>query len=92
MTIQYTIEDEKHAELSGQFSTLEEAVNELRKRAELPWDELPNVAPCTNWKKCGRDYEIIEYDVSTVPCTTVRRIPALSVSAEGIQWDSKLPH
>lgn len=88
----FAIEDEKHAEQSGQFSTLDEAVNELRKRANMPWDKQPNAAPCTNWKKCGRDYEIIEYDTSTIPWTTLRRIPALSVNAEGVHWDPDLVH
>lgn len=89
----FAIEDEKHSEQSGQFETLEEAISELRRRAELPWDQRPNVAPCTNWKECGRDYEIIEYDVSTKPYwTTLQRISALSINAKGVRWSPELAH
>jgi len=82
----FRIEDERHAEPQGEFSTLQEAVAELRRRAALPWNEEPNVAPCTNWQNCGRNYEIIEYDVSTNPWRELRRISALEVSANGVHW------
>ena len=83
----FVIEDERHAEpQEGNFSTLSEAVTELRRRAALPWDQAPNVAPCTNWRNCGRCYEVVEYDVSETPWTELRRMPALEISATGAKW------
>jgi len=83
----FLIEDERHAEpQEGEFSSLAEALAELRRRASMPWDQPPNVAPCTNWRNCGRSYEIIEYDDSTQPPTEVRRFLALEVSATGAKW------
>ncbi len=82
----FVIEDERHAEPQGQFSTLSEALAELKRRAELPWDQAPNVAPCTNWQNCGRRYEIVEYDISTKPWRELHRTSALEISAKGVQW------
>jgi hypothetical protein len=80
----FTIEDERHAEpQEGEFSTLAAAIAELKRRATLPWDQAPNVAPCTNWKNCGRTYEIIEYDTRSTPWQEIQRIPALEVSRCG---------
>ena len=58
----FVIEDEAHAEPHGEFDALESAVAELRRRAEIAWDRAPNLAPCVEWKTCGRRYEIVEYD------------------------------
>ncbi len=63
----FVIEDEAHAEWFGEFPTLEAATAELRRLKELPWDEAPNVAPCTSWRTCGRTYEVVEYDTSSEP-------------------------
>jgi hypothetical protein len=82
----FSIEDELHAESQGDYVTFEEAVAELKRRSLLPWNEWPNVAPCTSWKTCGRNYEIIEYDTSITPWKEIRRIPALEIRAEGIKW------
>jgi len=83
----FVIEDELHCEpQEGQFSTLEEAVIELRRRAIAPWDAKPNEAPCMNWRNCGRRYEIIEYDIFDTPWKELRRMPALEVSARGAHW------
>jgi hypothetical protein len=83
----FVIEDELHAEAqAGEFQTFDAAMAELRRRAAIPWDESPNVAPCQSWRTCGRSYEIIEYDVSAHPRREVRRLPALRVSAKGAEW------
>ncbi len=82
----FAIEDEAHAELIGKYATAEEAVAELRRRAGLPWDQMPNVAPCTSWRTCGRQYELIEYDMSVSPWKQVRRVAALTISAAGVEW------
>src|SRR5574341_1379927 len=84
----FAIEDESHAEIQGEFSSFGEAIGELRRRAGIPWDQGPNRAPCTNWRHCGRDYEVVEYDDSQSPWKEVRRVGVLQVSASGIIWSS----
>jgi hypothetical protein len=84
----FVTEDERHAEQHGQFATFEEAFTELKRRAEIPWDKEPNYAPCTNWQKCGRSYEVIEYDDSQTPWKRLSAVAVLKVSATGVQWSS----
>ena len=83
----FKIEDERHAEPQpGEFLSLAAAAVELRRLSTLPWDQAPNVAPCTNWRTCGRTYEVVEYDVSGLPWEELKRVTALEVSAEGAKW------
>ncbi len=83
----FIIEDEQHAEpQAGEFELIADAVAELKRRAMLPWDQPPNVAPCLSWRTCGRTYEIIEYDTSVRPWKELRRISYLEVSCAGVQW------
>jgi hypothetical protein len=83
----FVIDDEFHAELQdGEFHSLDEAVVELRRRATLPWDQPPNLAPCTNWRTCGRKYVIIEYDTSTTPWQELERTEYLEIDANGVRW------
>jgi hypothetical protein len=83
----FIIEDELHAEhQDGTFASFEQALAELKRRAALPWDQAPNVAPCTSWRTCGRNYEIIEFDDSALPWKQLSRVPALEVSAKGAKW------
>jgi hypothetical protein len=80
------IEDEAHAELHGEYPTFEEAVLELERRALVPWDQPPNVAPCTSWRTCGRRYEIVVYDEARAPWNEIKRVPMLEISASGVNW------
>jgi hypothetical protein len=80
------IEDSLHDEQHGDFSDIAAAVAELKRRAEIPWDQNPNVAPCTSWRTCGRAYELVEYDESHEPRKELRRVPILEVSAAGARW------
>jgi hypothetical protein len=83
----FRIEDERHAEpQEGEYQSLAEAVAELRRRALLQWDERPNVAPCQQWRTCGRSYEIVEYDTSSTPWRELSRLPYLEVAASGVRW------
>jgi hypothetical protein len=82
----FVIEDEAHAEPQGEFAAYEGAVAELRRRASIAWDLEPNRCPCTAWRTCGRRYEIIEYDPAVSPRREVRRVPALEISARGVEW------
>jgi hypothetical protein len=80
------IEDSIHAEQNGQFACLAEAVAELQRRAAIPWDKPPNVAPCVSWQTCGREYFILEFDTSQTPWKLLRSVPVLNVSAERVEW------
>ena len=57
----FEIYDEAHAESQSDHDTFESAITELKRMAQIPWDQEPNQAPCTSWKTCGRRYEIIPY-------------------------------
>jgi len=77
------IEDKIHAEQQGgEFETRQDALAELRRRADLPWDAEPNLAPCTSWRTCGRRYELIECNASLGKSREL----ALEISAEGVKW------
>jgi hypothetical protein len=83
----YFIEDSRHAEMDrAQYSTFSEALAEIKRRASIPWNQPPNIAPCTSWNTCGRLYEIVEYDVSTTPWKEMSRVPIVDITAEGIEW------
>ena len=85
----FIIEDELHAEeQDGEFVTLEDVVAELRRRANIPWDVEPNQAPCTSWEKCGRRYEVVEFEISDSSRKEVRRVLVLDISAEGVRWST----
>jgi hypothetical protein len=83
----FIIEDRIHAENNGEFATLAEATAELQRRAAIPWDEPPNCAPCASWRRCGREYDVLEFDCSETPAKLLRRLPALKISAAGIEWE-----
>ena len=87
----YVIEDQLHAEPVGEFVSFAEVTSELQRLAALPWDQSPNLAPCTSWATCGRDYEVIEYDATQQPWQELSRVPALSVSAAGVIWSASFP-
>jgi hypothetical protein len=84
----FVIEDEAHAEWCGEYTTREEAVTELKVRSLVPWDQAPNVAPCTSWRTCGREYVLLEFDTGTEPWKELSRTPALSVSSAGAKWEA----
>jgi hypothetical protein len=82
----FIIEDEWHAEpLDGQFETREQAIDELRRVAAIPWNEAPNRAPCTSWMTCGRRYELIEYDDTASSWTQISRAFAMEISGDGVR-------
>jgi hypothetical protein len=83
----FVVEDETHAECCGTFSTFAEAMSELQSRSRVAWDAHPNVCPCTNWKTCGREYSIVEFDISTEPWRERSRTPVLAISSSGVEWN-----
>lgn len=83
----FVIGDEAHQDIFWEFAFRDDALVELNRLAGVPWDERPNVAPCTSWKECGRSYELIEYDTSAgTPWREVSRFPMLDVSAREVRW------
>lgn len=83
----FVIEDEAHAEpQEGRLQTRPQAIAELRRRSEIPWNEEPNRAPCTNWLNCGRRYELVEYDETVSPWKELSRNLILDISAAGVRW------
>lgn len=87
----FVIEDQQHAEQIGEFSSLQEAWNTLQRLSIIPWDAQPNAAPCRDWRTCGRDYEILEYDTDATPWVVVRRHAGLKVGTAGIAWGPDAP-
>ncbi len=87
----FVIEDESHTEQIGEYASLDDAWAELGRLAAIPWDQRPNVAPCTNWQTCGRTHEIIEYETSSTPWQELRRVAGLDVSVNGVAWGSEAP-
>lgn len=81
----FVIEDEAHAETHGKYQSFEDAVTELKKLTHLSWNEDPNKAPCVGWENCGRNYKIIEYNVSSNDWQEIKRTPGLIISAKEIK-------
>jgi len=84
------IEDEFHAEGQGSYSSVQDAFEELTRRAALPWDQPPNRCPCTSWRTCHRDYHILEYDDSSTPWMQLRQLGYLEISSKGSLWSGDL--
>lgn len=82
----FYIEDEFHCELDGPYTTFEEALAELRRRATVAWDAPPNQAPCMSWQTCGREYHVLEYDGSGDLAKLMRKVHVLDISAKGTVW------
>jgi hypothetical protein len=82
----FVVEDELHAEQQGSFPTWIEAIAELERRSKIPWNDPPNLAPCTNWAKCGRSYEVVEYDDNGITMQELSRTRILDIYAAGIHW------
>lgn len=87
----FVIEDEWHAEWIGEYTSRGDAYDALRKLADLPWNEPPNVCPCKSWQTCGRRYHLIKFDASAEPWRKVEDEPVLEVSATGIRWLNQAP-
>ena len=81
----FVVSDNIHTDQSGDFDGREAALREIRRRALIPWDEEPNLSPCTEWRTCGRVYAVAEY--SDQPSRTfIRSTPIVMISAAGVHW------
>ena len=82
----FVIQDERHFDQVGEFSSRAEAHAELQRLADLPWNAAPNLCPCTSWRTCGRRYHIIEYDTSRTPWKQISYDALLDISAKATVW------
>jgi len=82
----FSIEDETHAEFQGDFRSFDEALNELKRRAKIPWNEPPNKCPCTGWETCDRRYSITEFLIGDSTYTPQSEAEVLTISAKEILW------
>jgi hypothetical protein len=63
----FIIVDLIHCDYLSRHRTYALALGKLKKLAKIPWDSYPNKAPCTQWRKCGREYFIREFDIDESP-------------------------
>lgn len=83
----FAVDDDTHSEAMSKHDTFEEALAEIKRLATLPWDSEPNMAPCANWRNCGRRYDIVEFEMSSNERWRERsRTPILEVNADGVFW------
>ncbi|MCQ3827854.1 hypothetical protein HXX02_00190 [Microbulbifer elongatus] len=82
----FVIEDECHAEWQCEFNSFKEAMSELRRRSNIPWDSEPNICPCTGWKNCERLYTVTEYIVGDESFKPQSEVEVLRVSSKGVVW------
>lgn len=89
----YLIEDDLHADSLGEtYSTLEDALAEVHRIINLPFEQEPHTPPCTSWRQCQR--EIVIREVRTLPArpkwgrprTSFVLIPILTTSVNGVVW------
>lgn len=82
------IQDDRHAELQKtEYRTFQEAVEELKTCAAIPFDQPPNRCPCTGWRTCGREYSIQEFEKSGPPWRLLRYVPVVKVLKAGVGWN-----
>jgi|GEM_PF-5430303 hypothetical protein len=84
----YQIDDEFHDERIGDtHRSYESALQEVQRFVDVPFGVEPNCPPCTNWRKCQREYVIKKYEVNTSGRRQlVEETPVATVSAEGVIW------
>lgn len=83
----FSLFDEIHCEHVDSYPNFADALAEVARRCELPWDASPNRAPCRSWKTCGRKYQIREY-ASKTSSTLLGSCDICDVNSTGIAWHS----
>ena len=87
MAIKFVVDDDLHSEGISTHDSYAEALAKIESLSLLPWDQEPNAAPCTNWRNCGRRYEIAEYMVNdSNQWEELNRTRILELSAAGTIW------
>lgn len=92
--MRFSVEDDLHSDILGEFPSREDALAEIRRRVAQPWDGPDNVAPCQRWRHCGRNYELVVYDESTSEWHELSREAVVKIDAKGVRWQSEMgrPH
>ncbi len=85
----FVIEDTAHCESFGRYESFELALDEIKRLATIPWNKKPIKAPCSEWKNCGRFFEIVEYDMSVTPWICKGRKAVLESTSKGLCWAEK---
>jgi hypothetical protein len=87
MTKVVLIQDDRHSELQKtEYASFQEAVEELRRRAAIPWNEPRNRCPCT--ANCGREYAVREFEkVEPPPWKSLRKTVVVKVTRAGVVWN-----
>lgn len=87
MNAVFVIDDDTHSEAISKHGTFEEALAEIKRLATVPWDSEPNMAPCANWRNCGRRYDVVEFETSSNERWQERsRTPILEINAGEVFW------
>lgn len=89
MTTKFIIEDAFHCELDEEYKTFEDALNEIKKRTTIPWNQKPNRPPCKSWEQCQRIYHIVEYQCDNKPWKKIQEWPIVGIERDKITWLSK---
>lgn len=87
-TLVYQLEDEFHCEsLPGEFSSYEEALEEIKRIVALPFGVRPNNPPSTTGIQCQRDYIINKYSASASgELQFVEQVHVATSTATGVTW------
>ena len=83
----FVIEEEFHAWRYWEYDSFEDALYELSKKADLPWDNEANRCPCISWKNCSMCYRIVKYDTNHKPYwKEVSSQDIVEISSKGVKW------
>jgi hypothetical protein len=82
------IQDDMHAELQKtEYASFQQAVEELKRRAAIPWNEPPNRCPCLGGT-CGRAYALREFErAEPPPWKSLRKAIVVKVNRAGVVWN-----
>lgn len=80
----YIIEDQIHCESIWEFKNLSDTINELQRLSNLAWNVDRNIAPCMSYETCGREYELIEYEVNWSEWIELHREAIFDIDSSGV--------
>ena len=81
--IKFVLEDDIHAEYIAEFDTFDSALKKAEELAALPWDDEQNKCPCSSWKTCERQYDIVEFQVIGDNWGEINRTEVFKISSAG---------
>lgn len=80
--IKYVISEKYHCWIHWEFDTFEDALCELHRKIDLPWDNEENRCPCTSWKTCSMYYEVCKYNWSHLLSSE----DIVEISSKWVDW------